>query len=631
MFARRVVYDCLAPVALLFFCSSLAQAQQEEQESPDSYVTSEYKPKFYTGFAFAGYQGLDISQEFSTISYRTTGTGLTLNYASRFFGLNLNVFRAFAFGQVLVDPDATVLVNWAEAGVSIPVIRHWGGGGFFSKYALLLTANTSLFRRVYRQHREDRVAGEPRFLEDRFPQIYDVGLEFRRNLFIFKIGHLWQLRKYHARRPEFSRVPADMTGPYFEIAVGLGFWSKKQETHIRRKKKKIILEEPPEIHAKIAFSEPSGNQKLDGGEIGTIRVNLKNAGKGIAKGTVIRLRALNHGPEGITFSKNVPIEKDIEPNTSMNLDIPVAASREVRNDQVEIEVEVFGKNFPRIIETVSFAVQEYDATDEPRVTKMDNPDAVAVVIGIRNYKDPQIPPVRYAVNDARVVREYLIKTLGVKPENILPRDANELLTAGGFKTLIRHVLPSYVKKGISDVYFYYAGHGAPNTKSKQPFLVPYDCNPNYVNSDNAYAIDDLYTDLAKVEAKHLTVIIDACFSGYNGDGQAVLQNISPVKLIVKNDLIMRPAVTYLASSKTDQISNWYPEKKHGLFTYFLLRGLRGEADANGDRRITVGELGAYLKNENAGVPYWSNRLFLRPQNPLVFSFDTDRVIVDYSK
>jgi hypothetical protein len=52
-----------------------------------------------------------------------------------------------------------------------------------------------------------------------------------------------------------------------------------------------------------------------------------------------------------------------------------------------------------------------------------------------------------------------------------------------------------------------------------------------------------------------------------------------------------------SSSTENQLSNWYPEKKHGLFTFFFLKGLQGAADANGDRRITAEEMEKYL-NEN---------------------------------
>ena len=52
-------------------------------------------------------------------------------------------------------------------------------------------------------------------------------------------------------------------------------------------------------------------------------------------------------------------------------------------------------------------------------TSMHNPDAVAVIIGNRNYQNKDIPTVKYARNDAEIMKEYLIQTLGYKEGNII--------------------------------------------------------------------------------------------------------------------------------------------------------------------------------------------------------------------
>lgn len=598
------------------------------QESSDQVVKTEYKPGFYTSFALIGYQAREVSYDFSTINYRTSATGMMLSYTSRFWGLNLNIGRALSFREFILNPNAVVLVNWVEAGINVPIIRKWSGTGFFSKYSVLLTANTSLFKRLYVQTDRKENFASSNYIHDSFPQIYDFGLEFRRNLLSFKLGYLKQLQEYNPQKPEFLKVPDDISGSYFEMAVSLGFWSKRQETRILKQKEKIIEEAPPNMNIKIQFSEPSGNRKLDGGESGSLKIDLKNSGRGIAKGIEIRTRFISERNENLSFPKIFKVN-ELAPESETSIEIPIAANAEILDDRMELEVEVNGKNFSSIMKEISFDTQEYDATDEPLRTNMDNSEAIAVVIGIRNYQKSQIPTVEYAENDAKVMREYLIKTLGFKSNNILPRDPNEIMTAGNLKTLIRRILPGYIRDGVSDVFFFYAGHGAPNPNTNEAFLVPYDCDPNYVTVDNAYRLRDLYFDLAKIKARHITVVIDACFSGYGGDGKAIVKNISPVNIRVENPLLSNPNVTIFASSQVDQVSNWYPDKRHGLFSYFFLRGLRGKADLNGDRRITVGELRDYLRDTRSGVPYLSNREFQRLQEPVVSDTDFERVIVSY--
>ena len=84
----------------------------------------------------------------------------------------------------------------------------------------------------------------------------------------------------------------------------------------------------------------------------------------------------------------------------------------------------------------------------------------------------------------------------------------------------------------------------------------------------------------------------------------------------------------ITSTSNDRVSNWYPDKRHSLFTYFFLKGLQGQADQNNDRQITVNELTTYLLDENEGVTYWSNRLFQRPQTPQIEAKNAAAVLVN---
>ena len=321
-----------------------------------------------------------------------------------------------------------------------------------------------------------------------------------------------------------------------------------------------------------------------------------------------------HGQYGFVETKTAAINTELEPLgqiAALPRDEDPAPERVQIEDLPDLEIDV-RKNIPRAAHS--------------------NSNAVGVVIGIANYQDPTVPTVQYAKHDAQVVREYLVKTFGYDPNNILPRDPNQLMTAGTLKTLIKNRLPAYVKKGKSDVFIYYSGHGAPKTETQKGFLVPYDCDPNYINADNAYRLQDFYADLSRIESRSLTVVLDACFSGMTGDGQMLIRNISPILLRSLNISTLptqsNSQTILLTSTAQDRVSNWYPEKQHSMFTYFFLKGLQGAADRNGDRRITVSELEAYLINEDDGVPYWSNRIHGRRQTPQVKTPDRTMTVVE---
>ncbi|MBC8234004.1 caspase family protein [bacterium] len=262
-------------------------------------------------------------------------------------------------------------------------------------------------------------------------------------------------------------------------------------------------------------------------------------------------------------------------------------------------------------------------------TSMNNPDAIAVVIGNRDYVHGNVPKVAYAIRDATVMRDYLIKTFGFKEGNIL---FYENATQAQFNSLFgtekdyKGRLFDLVKPEKSDVFIYYSGHGAPDIKSEQGYFVPVDCDPRRVNL-NGYSLNLFYQNVSKIAANSFTIVIDACFSGISHGG-SLLGNISPIFPTVENPMMLLPNATVMTAARNDEVSGWYPEKRHGLFTYFFLKGISGDADVDGNGEVTVAELKQFLTDETEGVPYWARRLHSKEQHPDVFGGE-GRVIVKY--
>ena len=121
----------------------------------------------------------------------------------------------------------------------------------------------------------------------------------------------------------------------------------------------------------------------------------------------------------------------------------------------------------------------------------------------------------------------------------------------------------------------------------------------------------------------MTVVLDACFSGNSGSGM-LFKNISPTLVKVKKEFRGPAGAVLMTSAAVDQVSTWYREKRHSLFTYFFLKGLQSEADTNKDGKITVGEMDNYLK-EN--VPYMARKLTGNEQNPVVTGNASDVIAV----
>ena len=257
-------------------------------------------------------------------------------------------------------------------------------------------------------------------------------------------------------------------------------------------------------------------------------------------------------------------------------------------------------------------------------TGLENKHGIAVIIGNRDYHSKDVPRVDFAISDAKVVKQYVQKTLGYRPGNIiyLENATQAQFTATfGIESDHRAKLFSWVKPGKSDVFIYYSGHGAPDVQTKTSYFMPVDCDPSSVPF-NGYSLKLFYKNVAKLPVRSITVALDACFSGGSDRGM-LLKNASPVFIDVKNPLLTRSNTCVFTSCTGDQISSWYPAKKHGLYTYYFLKGLQGDADANKDGDVTADELHGYLADE---VSYMARRLNMREQHPQ-FTGNKDAMIV----
>jgi hypothetical protein len=230
--------------------------------------------------------------------------------------------------------------------------------------------------------------------------------------------------------------------------------------------------------------------------------------------------------------------------------------------------------------------------DLPLKTRMRNPDGLGVVIGVENYQ--YVAPATYAYNDAEVVREYLAQTTGFQ-KNRLKLITNSRATQAEFDKLLgpNGWLARNVKKGKSDIVVYFSGHGIPEVRTKRLGLLPFDVDPNY---SIGLPLNDLYRTLAGLEAKSVTVLLDACFSGQNREKKLLVADARGITVTPKQ-LAVPKNVTVLAAASGSEISGALKEKEHGVFTYYLLKGLGGAADGNLDRRLTVDELATYVSGE----------------------------------
>ncbi|MBA7588681.1 hypothetical protein ES708_30746 [subsurface metagenome] len=235
------------------------------------------------------------------------------------------------------------------------------------------------------------------------------------------------------------------------------------------------------------------------------------------------------------------------------------------------------------------------------------PGRYALIIGNEDYSSHQQglsseSDVEFARNDAKVFREYAEKTLGINEQNIyFLTDA----TAGEMQQKIELVSKIVEKIGSeAELIFYYAGHGYPDENTKVPYLIPVDVNAT--NLAAAIRLSDIYKKFSRTGAKRITVLLDACFSG--GGRETGLLAARGVKIKPKDEMLNGNMVVFTASSG-EQSALPYKDKKHGMFTYFMLKKLQ---ETGGD--VTYGEMKDYISRN---VSLESLRINQKEQDPKV--------------
>ncbi len=258
----------------------------------------------------------------------------------------------------------------------------------------------------------------------------------------------------------------------------------------------------------------------------------------------------------------------------------------------------------------------------------DQNNAIAVVVGNRDYRNG-IPAVDYALQDARVMKLYFENTFRIPAEQIVMKENITLADMLGLFGTENEPSRSIIYRNVqlykpSKVYIYYSGHGIPGLKDHKGYIAPVDMNKDYVEQ-TAYPLRLLYANIARLKGigvKHVVVILESCFSGESGGGRLV-ENISPVNMVVDNPLISENIGSIYAATSGSDYSVWYPQMGHGLFTYYFLKGLSGGADKKGDKYITLAEMREYLDKT---VPERANIIRAFEQTPQVIG-DENEVLV----
>jgi tetratricopeptide (TPR) repeat protein len=241
----------------------------------------------------------------------------------------------------------------------------------------------------------------------------------------------------------------------------------------------------------------------------------------------------------------------------------------------------------------------------------------AIVIGISDYISKDLK-LNYADNDAFMFKDYLSKIEKVSEENISFL-ANEEATGMRISQELKNIYSNAVSGDI--VYIYFAGHGdvIDDFGDKIGYLLAADANSHQEYNGVGGVLPLAYlneTVIPKLTAKGVKVflVLDACRSGFIYK-EGTQKNMGAIQSMFEN------SIKFL-SCGPNELSYESNELKHGYFTYYLVKALAGNADANSDNNLQYNEIDDYLYiNVNTTV----SKKYNQNQIPIIRSENTRAV------
>jgi hypothetical protein len=217
------------------------------------------------------------------------------------------------------------------------------------------------------------------------------------------------------------------------------------------------------------------------------------------------------------------------------------------------------------------------------------PKALVIAIGVGQFRDEQVPPMKYAGRDAQVMAKYLRAIAS------LPEDRVRLLVDGrALKQDLVETFDDWLPKRAdvsTVVYVFFSGRAVVDSATGAVSLVPSDGTTS--GTSRLYSVRRLQEALSRASIQRAILMFDVSLEPAPGadSSPSALPNWD-LGSTERHDQIM-----WMVSHKGLQEAHAYEPGRHGLFTYHLLHGLQGAADVDRDGTIAAGELCLYARGQ----------------------------------
>ena len=347
---------------------------------------------------------------------------------------------------------------------------------------------------------------------------------------------------------------------------------------------------PSALLFKATVLDENSNLVFEGGEHIRVRIDLVNGGEQELQGVTATLT----GTASLLaqFPASSLAIGRLQPGQSRSIEFVATIPQSMQPQKAEIHVAVTdsGTHAQPLTQTLTLSIQptgiKADDVDHipAVVTGFRQPHTYLISIGIGSYRNRQVLSRKFASLDAQMVSNYFQALGGLPVSNILLLQDWKALRSDIDEALLDW-LPSHMNANAV-VIVYFAGLASVSSTG-ETFLIPYDGTAT--TNSQAYPIKDLEAALSRLKAKQTVFLFDGIVSRMEPDTRTktALPQWSPTK----SSTIHVIGTSGIGQGLEDD------QHRHGLFTYYLLRALRGEADTNRDGDVTLGETVTYLSQK----------------------------------
>lgn len=359
---------------------------------------------------------------------------------------------------------------------------------------------------------------------------------------------------------------------------------------------------------KATVLDDNGNLVFEGGERIRVRVDVVNTGSQELQNVTA---SLSGTPLVLAqFPATTLSAGRLQPGQSRSVEFVATLPQGMHPQKADLQVSVADPaTAAPSAQTLSLSIQPtgLKADDVDQVPAMavgyKQPHTYLVSIGIGSYRDQQLSVRKYAASDAELLTNYFQSLGGLPASNVRLLQDWKALRPDIDEALLDWLPGHMNKEAVVIVYFAGLATVSPNG---EVFLVPYD--GSMATSSRSYPLKDLEAALNRLKAKQTLFVFDGMIAklgaGMDGRSKAVLPQWNP------------PGSSTVHLIATNGVGRVVEDEdhRHGLFTYYLLRALRGESDVNRDGEVTLGEAVAYL---NQKVLWASKTQYGQEQRPAV--------------